>query len=295
VGQRYAGAVRVAALALLWGSSFLWIAIGLRGFSPVQITFARMALGAIVLLVILRWQQLKLPKRVASWGHLGVAALFGNVIPYLLFSLAEQGVSSSTAGVINASTPLWTVLFTVLAYRDQKAARRNVASLVLGFAGVVLIFSPWRLGTEITTWYGLACLAAAISYGISYVYISHFLTRRKIGVLPGSTGQLLCATVITMAALPFGLEAPSWRTDAVIAVVVLGVLGTGIAYLLNYQIISDDGPAAASVVTYLLPVVAVILGATVLQEPLQPQVLLGMAVVLVGVWLRRSDRPQSTR
>ena len=287
--QRYAGAARVAALALLWGSSFLWIKLGLRGFSPALITFARMALGAVVLLAILRWRGLRLPDRATTWGHLAVAALFGNAIPYLLFGLAEQGVSSSTAGVINASTPLWTVLFTVLAYRDHQVARRNAVSLVLGFDGVLLIFSPWRLGTEITTWYGLACLAAAVSYGISYVYISHFLTRRKIGVLPGAAGQLLCATVITAVALPFGWQAPDWRADAVIAVAVLGALGTGIAYLLNYRIITDDGPTAASVVTYLLPVVAVILGTIVLQEPLQPQVLIGMAVVLAGVWLRRPE------
>lgn len=289
---RYAGAARVAALALVWGSAFLWIKVGLLGFTPIQITAIRMVLGAATLLVILRWRGLRLPRTPATWGHLGVAALFGNAIPYLLFGIAEQYVSSSTAGVINASTPLWTVLFTVAAYRSGRTARRNVWSLAVGFGGVVLIFSPWRHGTEIASWGGLACLAAAASYGISYVYIGRFLAKRELGALSMATGQLLCATVLTLAIIPaFGWPAIGWSAAPFAAVIVLGALGTGLAYVLNYRIITDDGPTAASIVQYLLPVVSAVLGLTVLREPLQLQVLVGMVLVLIAARLRRPDVP----
>lgn len=289
---RYAGAARVAALALLWGSSFLWIKLGLRGFSPAQITGLRMLLGASILLLILRWRSLRLPSGRTIWVHLAIAALFGNAIPYLLFGIAEQQVSSSTAGVINASAPLWTVLFTVIAYRSGRTARRNGWSLGIGFIGVLLIFSPWQLGTELMSWGGVACLAAAVSYGISYVYIGHFLAKRELGVLPMATGQLVCATVMVAVVVPIlDWQTPELRPDAVIAVLILGAFGTGIAYILNYRIITDDGPTAASIVVYLLPVVSVLLGVLVLGETLHLQVAAGTVLVLIAAKLRRTDEP----
>lgn len=290
MASRYAGALRVAALAVLWGSGFLWIKIGLGGFSPIQITALRMALGAAALLVILRLQHLRLPSDRGTWGHLLVAALFGNTVPYLLFGIGEQTISSAAAGVINASTPLWTVLFMVLAYRSGRSARRNAWSLILGFVGVLLIFSPWNLGADIASWGGVACLAAAASYGVSYVYIGHFLAKRELGVIRMAAGQLICATALSAALVPFlGWPTPQLESGPILAILVLGVLGTGLAYLLNYRIITDDGPTAASIVVYLLPVVSVLLGSLVLNEQLELHVLAGMAVVLLAAGLRRSN------
>ena len=292
--HRYARAARVAALALLWGSSFLWIKVALDSFTPIQISTLRMVLGAAALLVILRWKRLSLPTGWATWGHLAIAALFGNAAPYLLFGIAEREISSAAAGVITASTPLWTVLLTVVAYRNSQAARRNGWSLALGFLGVMLIFSPWLHGSEIASWYGLACLAAAASYGVSYLYIGHFLTKQDhLGALPMAAGQLISASILTAVAIPFfGWPAPIWNTTSVAALVILGVLGTGVAYILNYRIITDDGPTPASIVQYLLPVVAVALGFALLSEPLQLQILVGMVIVLVAAKLRR---PESNR
>lgn len=284
------GVARVAALALLWGSSFLWIKVSLEAFTPVQVTVLRMALGAAVLLVILRIRRLRLPRGRAVWGHLTLAALFGNAIPYFLFSVAEQTISSAAAGVVNASAPLWTVLITVLAYRSGQAARLNAWSLILGFAGVVLIFSPWEYGSDLASWGGLAALGAAVSYGVSYVYIGRFLAKRELGVLRGATGQLLCATAIVVAVVPFvGWSAPELAPVPIVAVVILGALGTGIAYILNYRIIADDGPTAASIVVYLLPVVSVVLGVLVLNEHVGVQILAGMALVLLAARLRKSE------
>ncbi|WP_081687292.1 DMT family transporter [Glycomyces tenuis] len=287
---RHLGALRVAALAVLWGSSFLWIKIGLEAFSPIQITVLRMALGAAVLLSILRLRGLGLPAGWTTWGHLAVAALFGNAIPYLLFGIGEETVSSATAGVINASAPLWTVLFTVLAYRSGRSAKQNAWSLALGFAGVLLIFSPWRYGSEIASWGGLACLAAAASYGVSYVYIGHYLARRKLGSLSMAAGQLICATAITLIMVPIlGWPSSQWDLGPILAICALGAFGTGIAYVLNYRIITDDGPTAASIVVYLLPVVAVVLGMVFLGEHPGIQVIAGLIIVLVGAKLRKAN------
>jgi drug/metabolite transporter (DMT)-like permease len=134
---------RIGLLALIWGSAFLWIKLADRGFSPVEVTLARLALGAAVLFAIVRVRRDAIPRSGRLWVHIAVAALFANAVPYLLFAVAEQTVDSSTAGIINATTPLWTVVL-ALAVRHQKSVTSwQAAGLIVGFAGTVLIFAPW--------------------------------------------------------------------------------------------------------------------------------------------------------
>ncbi|WDZ85391.1 DMT family transporter [Micromonospora cathayae] len=283
-----AGLARMAALALLWGSGFLWIKLALRGFNPVQIVFARLLLGFVVLAPLVLSRGLGFPRGWRVWGHLFVAALVANAIPYVLFGIGEQTVGSNVAGVLNATTPLWTLLLAFLVGVDRSVTWRKGAGFALGFLGVVVIFSPWESANEIASWGGLACLAAAASYGVSYVYMGRYLAGRGISPIVLSASQLGAATVLLALAMPFaGLEPPVWRADAVLSLLVLGVLGTGLAYVLNYRIISDEGATAASVVTYLLPIVAVMLGWIVVDEPVTGAILAGVGLVLVGVVLTR--------
>ncbi|GAB7041945.1 MULTISPECIES: DMT family transporter [Catenuloplanes] len=287
---------RLALLALLWGSGFLWIKLALRGFSPVQIVLIRLALGAMVLAPIALARGMRIPTGLATWTHLFVAALVANAIPYTLFGIGEQTVGSNVAGVINATTPLWTMLVAFLAGTDRKVTPQRGAGLALGFAGTILIFTPWESASEIASWGGLAILAASASYGISYVYMGKFLTNRGIPPLMLSASQLAAGTAIMVVALPFGgLTAPDWRLDAVLSLLILGILGTGVAYVLNYRLIGDEGPTAASTTTYLLPVVAVILGALVVNEAITVPMIGGMILVLGGVALvqRRTRRNAS--
>ncbi len=278
----------MAALALLWGSSFLWIKIALRGFNPVQITFGRLLLGFLVLTPIALSQRLRFPRDVRTWAHLFVAALVANAIPYFLFGLGEQTVGSNVAGVLNATTPLWTLLLAFLVGVDRTVTTTKAIGFGLGFLGVVIIFSPWESAAEIASWGGLACLAASASYGLSYVYMGRYLIGRGISPLMLSASQLGAATILLAVAMPIaGLDAPAWRWDAVASLLVLGALGTGVAYVLNYRIIQDEGPTAASVVTYLLPLVAVALGWTVLNETITVTVLAGVVLVLGGVILTK--------
>jgi drug/metabolite transporter (DMT)-like permease len=291
-----AGLLRVGALALIWGSGFLLIKISLRGFTPVQLTFARLALGAAVLVLILAAMRLRLPAERRLWLHLIAAALLANAIPYTLFGVAEETIDSNLAGAINATTPLWTVLFALLTRRHDPLRPPQWAGMVLGFVGAVLILSPWRSDSAPLPGV-LACVGASASYGLSYVYMGHYLTNRGLPPLVLSAGQLIAATGLLLLATPFGgLATPLWRPDATVALLVLGVVGTGIAYVINYRIITDDGPVLASTVTYLLPVVAVVLGALTLDEPITLPLVVGVGIVLAGVALtRRRQRADRAR
>jgi drug/metabolite transporter (DMT)-like permease len=202
----------------------------------------------------------------------------------------DRRVFVSPPGAINATTPLWTLLFAVALRQSKRLGALQLLGVVLGFFGALLILAPWSSDSAPLPGV-LACLAASASYGLSYVYMGHYLTGRGLPPLVLSAGQLIAASGLLALALPFGGTLTGrWRADAIGALLALGVIGTGVAYVLNYRIITDDGPVLASTVTYLLPVVAVLAGLVVLGEAVTAQLLLGVAVVLVGVLLARHQR-----
>lgn len=275
-------------LASIWGSSFLWIKISLRGFSPAQNTVLRLFLGALALVVYAWARGIRLPRGWAIWGHLSAVAGVASVLPYLLFAVAEQRVDSAVAGVLNATTPLFTAVVAASAGLERVNGRK-LAGLVLGFIGVLLVFAPWQSGSQMMSWSGLACLGAAACYALGYVYTARFISNRGLSPLPLAAGQMISASVLSLVLIPLlGWPAPVWRTDAVIATVVLGALGTGIAIVINYRLIANTGASGAALVTYLIPVVAVTVGAVTLGERITPNILIGAAIVLLGVGITRS-------
>jgi drug/metabolite transporter (DMT)-like permease len=280
---------RMALLALFWGSSFLWIKMGLASFTPIQMTFIRVVLGASILVVLCYAGRQRLPKDRRLWGHLIVAALVGNAIPFTLFAVGEQTVDSGVAGVLNATTPLWVLVIGIILRSEKELHPVKVTGLVLGFLGTVLIFAPWE--AEVASWGALIILVAAILYGVSFVYIGRFVAGRGVAPIALSASQIIAATGLMTLALPLhGFEPIHLRFDAAIAVVILGVFGTGFAFALNYRLITDEGPTNAATVAYLLPVVSVVLGALFLHEGLTPHVVAGMVVVLGGVAMTRVRR-----
>ncbi|MGH3297657.1 MAG: DMT family transporter [Trebonia sp.] len=286
---------RIVLLALIWGSAFLWIKLADRGFSPVEVTLSRLAAGAAVLFAIMLVRRDKVPRSPRLWASIITAALFANAAPYLLFAMAEQSVDSSTAGIINATTPLWTVTVALAVRHQQSLTRWQAAGLIVGFAGAVLVFSPWQTASELFSTGGLECLAASVSYAVSYVYMDRFLARRGISAIVLSACQLAAAAVMLAIALGVsGVQVPQVTTEDIAAIAILGIIGTGFAYVLNYQIITSDGATAASTVTYLLPVVAIVLGVLVLNEGVTATMLGGIALVLSGVALTRRH-PNRTR
>ncbi|MFE7600963.1 DMT family transporter [Streptomyces sp. NPDC057494] len=284
---------RLAALSLIWGSVFLWIKIAGYGFSPVQMVLIRLALGAVVILAIGYAKGLRLPKERATWGHLTVAALLGNAVPWTLYAEGEIAGSSSVAAVVNGSAPIWTLAAALLLGQEKRVSGYKAGGVLLGLGGTALIASPWNSASAGTGWSILCFVLGSISFGASFAYMGKFLVGKGIPPLMLAGGQLSVATVLLLAAFPFlGLQTVTWRTDSVISVLVLGVVCTGFAALLNFELIIKDGPTVASTVTYLMTAVAVVLGAVVLREPLGWTVWLGAVAVLAATGLlRRKPRP----
>jgi drug/metabolite transporter (DMT)-like permease len=285
------GPALIIALALLWGSNFAWIKLSLDSFSPTQVTFGRMLLGALILGALLTITHDRLPHDRSTWGHLTIAALVANTAPYLLFALGETRVDSSIAGVMNATTPLWTLALAATTQHRESLRPTQVAGFVLGLIGCIVIFAPWNSGT-IDALGTLYCLLAAISYAISYVYMAHYLTPKAITPTALATAQLIAATgwtLLALAANPGPL--PRFAPGPWAALAILGVFGTGLAYIINYALIRHEGPTRSSVVTYLIPLVSVTLGAAALNEPLTPNLLTGSTLVLIGIALSRRTPP----
>jgi drug/metabolite transporter (DMT)-like permease len=288
-----ASSLRLLVLALVWGSGFFFIAIALRGFSAVQITFARLLLGAAVLVCLVLIRRGRLPRQRTLWLHLTVAALLANAIPYTLFALAQERLPSGVAGVINATTPLWT-LVCEMAVGNRRPGVTRLAGLAVGFAGTVLIFAPWGSGAAAASWAGLAALVASACYGLAYVYQHRYLTGSGHPPLVLAAGQMIAASGLMAFTLPWGgFQTIHPRADAILALLTLGAIATGAGYVLNFRLIADEGPAS-SIVSYLIPVVAVVLGWLVLGEALHLGTLLGVLVVLTGVAFTQRQ-PKSRR
>ncbi|MGW2601437.1 DMT family transporter [Streptomyces klenkii] len=288
------GAVlRLTALSLLWGSVFLWIKISGYAFSPVEMVFVRLVLGAAVLLTIGAAKGQKLPRDKKVLGHMAVAAFLGNAVPWLLFAEGERTGSSNIAGIVSGTGPVWTLGAAVLLGSEKRLGAARVWGMLIGLLGVVLVAAPWSDGTHASTGSIVCFVLGAVSFGSSFAYVGRFLAGRGIPVFMLAGGQLAIAALMTLVAVPFiGLEPVEWRTDSVIALIILGIVCTGFAVLLNTIIITKDGAAAAATVIYLMTVVSVVLGAVFLDEPLGWTVLLGTAAVLAATaLLRRKPAP----
>lgn len=282
---------RMGVLALLWGSTFLWIKLALHALSPVQVTLARCVLGSGVLLVLCLKARRGLPRGRATWGHIFVAAVFCNALPFAMFSIGEQTVDSGVAGVLNATTPLWSLLIGIAIGTERGVRLVRLGGLLLGFGGVMLIFAPWHK-TGHVGWGALAIVAAAASYAVGFAYMGRNLVGKDFATISLSAAQLIAATVLTALTLPAGGLTPvHFHQAGMVAVVILGIFATGITFHLTYRIIADEGATNAATVGYLLPVVSVGLGAIVLDEPFSLRVAAGMVVVLVGVGITRRKKP----
>ncbi|HWM74735.1 MAG TPA: DMT family transporter [Nocardioides sp.] len=285
---------RVGALALLWGATFLWIELALDAMSPVQVTMARCVLGAATLLLLCFGSGLRLPRGRALWGRIVVAAFFCNALPFTMFSIGQQTIDSGVAGVLNATTPLWSLLLGLLIGTERGIRPIRLTGLALGFGGTVLIFAPWQQAGSVG-WGALAVVVAAASYAVGFTFMGRQLAGRGVPTISLSAAQLCAATGLTALSLPRGgFAAVQLDPKVVVAVVVLGVFSTGVTFHLTFRIIAEEGATNASAVGYLLPVVSIALGVIVLGEDFSLRIAAGMVVVLLGVGLtRRRQRPLS--
>lgn len=236
-----------------------------------------------------------LPRGWTSWGHLAIGGLLANVAPYFLFAVGEHLTSSAYAGILNGTTPLWTAL-TMTVVTRALPRRLQLAGLAVGFLGTVLIFEPWSRSSAGTLAGVLACLVAAALYGVCYIYLARYVTPLPANPVAVAARELGAAAVLSLALVPIdGGRISTATPSAVLTVLLLGVAGTGLAYVLNHALLTAEGPTATSLVAYLIPIVAAALGVLVLGEHLPPFAGAGAALVLVGVALvrRRRARPGS--
>jgi len=274
-------------LAAIWGSSFLFIKVGVREMHPAYVTLGRVGTGALALLVALVVVGDRLPRSPRVWLHLNVVSIVGVVLPFTLFGYGEQRISSVLAGIWNAATPLVVLPVAALVFRTERFTGRKVAGLLLGFVGVLVVLGVWQGvgGSHLTG--QLMCFAAAVCYGVAIPYQKRFIAGEASSGLALSAGQLLAGTVQIALLAPLLGGAPpnpaSIPAAAVASVLALGVLGTGLAFLINMRNIRLAGASTASMVTYLIPLFATVVGILVLREGLAWYQPVGAAIVLVGV------------
>lgn len=278
---------QLALLALIWGSSFLLIKLGLESFGPMQVSLGRISLGALTLLAILAVRRQRLPAFGPLWGHAAIVGLLMNAIPFSLFAWGETRLGSIEAGIWNATTPLMTAITVLVLLRAERPTAVGVAGLFVGFLGVLVVLAPWRGLAEGELAGHLAFAGAAACYGLGTPYMRRHFGHRAEGVVAISAAQLLCATAVMLvvALTSEGLPTATPSTSALLSVVALGALGTGIAYVLFTSVIRAAGATVAASVTYLMPIVSTTLGVLVLSEPLGWNEPVGAVVILGGVAL----------
>ena len=272
-------------MGLVWGASFLFMKVALDGVSFYQVAWSRLVFGGLTLGIIVLVTRQRLPRERVVYLHFLVIAITNCVIPHLAFAWAEQYVSSGLASIYNAVTPITTALMVTLAFHVEKLNRGQLLGIAIGITGVVVIIAPWQHAAFTGDLAGqLACLLAATCYGFSFGYIRKFLSHRPI---PGPTFAFLnigVAGAIMLLLTPVIAWQPVALTPGIVAsLLTLGILGTGVAYIWNINVLRAWGPTNASTVTYITPVVGVLLGVLVLGETFSANQPAGAALVLVGI------------
>jgi drug/metabolite transporter (DMT)-like permease len=273
-------------LSVIWGGSFFFIEIAIRTVAPLTLVLIRVALAAAFLWAFLLARRQKLPMPPgAALGFL-VLALLNNVVPFVLFAWAQEAIDGGLASILNATTPIWGVLVAHLFTADEKASPARIAGVLLGFGGVALMLGGDLLGEVGRSAVAqAACLVATLCYALAGVWARRF---RGMGVPPVavSTGQLT-ASAIVMLPLVLIFE-PPWLAaapapEAWAALVALALVCTSLAYILYFRLLASAGATNSLLVTFLIPVTAILLGALFLGERLEPRHFAGMALIAAGL------------
>ena len=286
-------------LGVIWSSSFLWIKIAVQEVSPITLVAFRALFGLLFTVIVIFVQRIPLPRTFKEWLPILLLGITNIAIPFLLISWGEQAIDSAVAAILDATVPLFTIIIAHLALHDDKMTVPKVLGLLIGFAGVIVLMSK-DIGTSIGPVLGQAAVVlACVFYAISLVFARRF-TENTSGILR-SAGPLLSSTVI-MWLTAFIVERPikfpqlpiTW-----IALIWLGVLGSGLAFVLNYYLIHEIGPTRTSMVTYIFPLGGVVLGVTFLGEQLSLQLLVGGALVIASLavanWQPKEITPQGSK
>jgi drug/metabolite transporter (DMT)-like permease len=237
----------------------------------------------VTLWLICAIKRVPMPRSLTTWKHLVVLASLLNAVPFTLFAYGETHISSLLAGIINASTPLFAFAGFFLVFPQERASRDRLLGLCIGLAGVIVVLGVWN-GMGSGEWSGImACVLAVTCYGISFPYMRRYVVGLPEGPLSISAGQLTCAAVLLLPFVAFDTSGHGHFTSGVVlGMLALGSLGSGVAYILNFHVTKTAGGTVASTVTYLTPIMAVIVGVAFLDEQLHWYEPLGTLIILLG-------------
>lgn len=278
------------ALSVLWGGSFFFVTVAVTELPPLTIVVLRVALAAVALNLVLALIGVPLPRNRRVWLAFIGMGLLNNAIPFTLMVWGQSHVASGLAAILNATTPLFTVIVADRLTADERMSGRKIVGVLVGFVGVAVMIGGAALQS-----FGVAVLAqlAIVAGTVSYAFAGVFGRRfRAMGVSPIATaaGQVTASSVMLLPVMiavdrPWTLAVPSATTLA--AILALALLSTALAYILYFRILATAGATNLVLVTFLIPVSAILLGATVLGELLEPKHVLGL--VLIGLGLAAID------
>ncbi|HEX3509103.1 MAG TPA: DMT family transporter [Candidatus Dormibacteraeota bacterium] len=283
--------VALAAIALIWGGSFLFIKVAVQDMSPMVLVLIRSASGSLalaVLMIALRSGLFpNLRRRVLPFA---VMAITASVIPWVAIAWGEERISSGLASILNATTPLWAAILVYWVIPTERPSRINYAGVLLGLAGVVILVLPDIIsgGIRGDLVGAAAVLLASMSYAVSALYQRRKL--RGVNVFEANLGQLAFTALFLLPVAVPSLPAAHFEVKSIAAVLALGIGGSGIAGVLYYYVLNSLGPVRGSGVTLLVPVTAVFWGATLLGEVVTVPIIAGMIVILAGIVLTNVGR-----
>jgi drug/metabolite transporter (DMT)-like permease len=273
-------------LSLLWGGSFFFVGVAVKALPPLTIVALRVGIAALLLLGVVRAMGLVMPRDRASLIAFSSMGLLNNVIPFCLLVWGQTHIASGLAAILNATTPVWTVIVAHLLTPDEKMTGHGLAGVGLGFGGVIILVGPDAVrGMQADLWAQIACLAATVCYAFAGIYGRRF---KQMGLAPMTTaaGQLVASSALLLPAAiifdqPWTLAPPALSTWG--AIVGIATLSTALGYIIYFRLLASAGAINLMLVTLLIPVSAVMLGRTVLGEELDTRSFVGMGVVGLGL------------
>ncbi|MCU0491990.1 MAG: DMT family transporter [Chloroflexaceae bacterium] len=290
-------------LSVLWGGSFFFSKVALAELPPFSVVLARVGLAAVALHVLVLLAGQRMPTSLALWGQFAIMGLLNNMLPFSLIFWGQTQIASGLASILNATTPLWTVLLAHVLTKDERLTTNRMVGVVSGLIGVVVMIGPDTLGgLGLNVLAQLAVVGAAISYACAGIFGKRF---REVPPLVTATGQITCTSLLMLPVVllldqPWALPAPSLVTWG--ALLGLALLSTALAYIIYFRLLATAGATNLLLVTFLIPVSALLLGMGLLGERLNWQDFVGMACIGLGLaaidgrvlrWLR-GERGQST-
>jgi drug/metabolite transporter (DMT)-like permease len=277
-------------LGLIWGTSYAFIKLGVQTLPTFTLIASRLGIGLVLLASVVVVAREKLPRDPRTYFHLLVMGVINIVIPFTLITTAERSVDSALAAILNGAVPLVVIVVAALFLHDEPITVNRLVGLLVGYAGVIVLVSRGlaTLGTGDSFAGEVALLGSTLSYGIGAVYARRN-TRGLRPMIPALFQVAFAFVIVTI--LAFIVESPlsvTWDTDALLAVFWLGLLGSGIAYILNFRLLGRIGATRTSLLAYLLPVVGIVSGALMFGETIDARVVIGTGLVFAGVALVNS-------